>query len=107
MTPSRPDGERWLELALALVGAGEALLLAHGVELCFGIGGYRRVMLFGILAGLGLALLVWLVRRDSPPSGRPPVRRLAAAAGPACAVFAVYALVRILPLVREELEYFR
>jgi len=47
---------------MAILGLGEGLLLGRGLELCFGIGQYRLIMLFGALGGAGIGLIAWVGR---------------------------------------------
>lgn len=104
---TRDELIRW-KLVLGLVSAGVGVLLAAGLEACFGVGRYALIMALGAAGGLGIGLLGWMTRivwyrvgasRPSLPS------LLLAAAGPAAAVFAIAFLWRILPLIREEMKY--
>ena len=99
----KDDGRR-LALVLALVGAGEGLLLGKGLELCFGIGQYRLIMAFGALGGLGIGVMTWLTRAAAP--GRIRRNAVLAGAGAGALVLLVYFLWRVLPLVREEIAYY-
>ncbi len=94
---------------LALLGAGNGLVLGRGLELCFGLDRYLLIMLLGSLVGVGVAVSIWIGRAAyaDAPGGRKAAWRLgAAAAGPFLAVFAAYFLWRVLPLIREELAYY-
>ncbi len=86
---------------LLALSAVEGLVLGVGLETCFGIGQYRRIMALGALGGLGIGALVRLGMGSRDRGARLVVR----AAGPAAAVFAVWFLWRVLPLIREELSY--
>lgn len=104
---SQPNRVHWIRV-LTLVSAGEGVLLAAGLEACFGTGRYRLIMALGALGGLGLGLLAWLVRRASTRegAGRSAARPLVLAAVlPAAAVFLAVFCWRIVPLIREELKY--
>ena len=104
---SHADRRSWA-LILALVSAGEGVLLATGLETCFGVGQYTRIMLFGTMGGFGIGLLVWLARTAFQRG-----TRLSAAARmfvlasllPGLVIFLIACLWRILPLIREELKY--
>jgi hypothetical protein len=93
---------------LALVSAGEGVLLAAGLEACFGVGRYTLIMELGALGGLGIGILVWLARgawMRSGASRRDLGRLVLASAVPGLVVFAIAFAWRILPLIREELKY--
>jgi len=95
---------RFLFACSALEGA----LLGVGLETCFGVGQYRKIMLLGAAGGLGIGALAWLARLalDRGRRDAATTRRVVlAAAAPGLAVFAVWFLARILPLIREELSY--
>lgn len=94
---------------LALLGAGNGLLLGRGLELCFGLDRYLLIMLLGALAGMGVAASIWIGRvahaaGPARPGGIWPLA--ASSAGPFLAVFAAYFIWRVLPLIREELAYY-
>jgi len=104
---SPAQASHWRKI-LALVSAGEGVLLAAGLETCFGIGQYRLIMLLGALGGFGIGLLVWLVRSAWPRGGTGGAAGrslLLAAILPALAVFLLAFVWRIVPLIREELKY--
>jgi hypothetical protein len=88
-----------------MVSAGTGILLVAGLELCFGIGRYRLIMLFGALAGTGIGLLAWMVRRALDRGFRPSWQPVVAAAVPALFVFAAGFLWWIVPLIREEIRF--
>jgi hypothetical protein len=90
---------------LGLVSAGVGVLLAAGLEACFGVGRYRLIMLLGALGGFGLVLVAWLARRIRERCGGKDATLWLVAAGPVAAVFLVAFAWRILPLIREELRY--
>ena len=90
---------------MALLGLGTGLLLGRGLELCFGIGQYRLIMAFGGLGGLGIGVMAWM-QRLAPPAPRDRWTSLAAGAGAATAVFLIWFLWKVLPLVREEIEFY-
>lgn len=92
-------------MILGLVGAGEGVLLGRGLELCFGIGQYRLIMLFGALGGAGIALLVWLARRLNTGSRHSAIQSGLSGGVAALVVFAVWFLARILPLIKEEIRF--
>jgi len=95
-------GTLWI---LGMVSAGTGILLGAGLEICFGVGRYRLIMLFGALAGTGIGILAWTVRRSLDGGIRPARRIYAAAAYPALLVFAVDFIWRIIPLIREEIRF--
>ena len=98
-----------MEGVLALLGAGSGLLLARGLELCFGLNRYLLIMLFGALAGTGIAVSIWIGRAAfaAGPAKPGAAWRLAGfSGGPLLGVFTVYFLWRVLPLIREELAYY-
>jgi len=104
---SRDELNRW-KLVLALVGAGVGVLLAAGLEACFGVGRYTLIMALGAAGGLGIGLLGWLtrvvwLRLGSARGALSPL--VLAAAGPAVLAFAIAFVWRILPLIREEMKY--
>lgn len=92
--------------ALATVSIVEGTLLGAGLEACFGEGRYRLIMLLGALGGLGIGVLA-RAGGEAARSGRRPgtARAWGLAAGPAFAVFAIWFLLRVLPLIREELKF--
>ncbi len=90
-----------------MLGAGNALLLGRGLELCFGIDRYLMIMLFGCLSGAGVVLMIWLARCWPGASKAKPWRLAASGAIPAVVVFSAYFLWRVLPLIREEIRYYR
>jgi hypothetical protein len=100
-----PDAERRNGIILGLVGAGEGILLGRGLELCFGIGQYLLIMLFGVLGGAGIALMAWLGRRLAAGSRKSAIRVSVAGAGAALVVFAAWFLWRILPLIKDEIRF--
>lgn len=100
----RLSAPRPLLILSGVVGA----LLGAGLETCFLEGRYRLIMLLGAAGGLGIALLIraGLDRWDASRRTRDALLRIwLTAAGPALAVFAIWFLARVLPLIREELKY--
>jgi len=93
------------EIAMGLIGAGEGLLLGKGLEICFGIDQYLLIMLFGVLGGTGLSMMVWLGSRWASGEKKSKVRLGLAGAVPTLAVFVVYFLWRVLPLIKEEIKF--
>lgn len=87
------------------VSLGVGVLLGRGLEICFGVGQYRLIMLFGALAGAGIGLLFWVARIAWERDGEPPRRAAIAGTIPGLVVFLFYFLWRVLPLIREELKY--
>jgi hypothetical protein len=88
---------------MALLGTGTAVLLASGLEACFGLGGYIRIMVLGSLAGVGGGIAIWYGSAFTGAS-----RRLALAGTvPALLVLGILFVARILPLIQEELRYSR
>lgn len=92
---------------MGLVGAGEGILLGRGLEMCFGVGQYLLIMLFGVLGGTGIALMVWLGGRMRGETGGGGRRPAWVGAGVATGVFVLWFLLRVLPLVREEIRFSR
>ncbi len=95
----------------ALIGLSvvEGLILGFGLEVCFWEARYRLIMLLGALGGLGIGLLA-RGALEAWESGKRRTRDAllriwALAAGPALAVFAIWFVARVLPLIREELKY--
>ena len=94
--------------ALAGISLVEGLVLGAGLEACFGEPRYRLIMALGMLGGLGIGVLTraGLTAWDAGKRDRAKAIRIwSLAAGPALAVFALWCLVRVLPLIREELAY--
>lgn len=93
---------------LMILSAAEGAILGAGLESCFGEGRYRLIMLLGALGGLGIGVLA-KAGVEAWETGRRDRNRLvriwALAAGPALAVFAVWFLFRVLPLIQEELKF--
>lgn len=93
---------------MVCLGAGTAVLLSAGLEACFGVEGYCRIMVFGVLAGVGAGIALWYGNSAGAGGGPGTARRLfLASAIPALVVLAVLFLTRILPLIQEELRYSR
>ncbi len=90
---------------MAILGLGEGLLLGRGLELCFGIGQYRLIMLFGALGGAGIGLIAWVGRVVWNQSRQSGWRLAIAGAAPTLLVFVVYFVWRIVPLIQEEIKY--
>jgi len=90
---------------LGLISAGTGILLGCGLELCFGIGHYRLIMLFGVLGGTGAGILAWLGRRLFDRGFKPAWKPAVAAAVPGLLVFALYFIWRIVPLIQEEIRF--
>ena len=90
---------------LGPVSLGTGVLLGRGLEICFGVGQYRLIMLFGALAGAGIGILFWMGRIAVVRDGVPLRRVALAGAAPALAVFLIWFLWRIVPLIQEELKY--
>ncbi len=98
---------------LGFLGTGEGILLGRGLELCFGIGQYLLIMLFGVLGGVGIALMIWMGLRTweadrGSARSRETAFGLSAAGGiPAVLVFGTYFVWRIVPLIEEEIKFSR
>ena len=96
---------------MAALGAGTAVLLSAGLERCFGLGGYGRIALLGALAGVGAGVAFWYGNSAAGggDAGTTAASRrlLLAGAIPGFLVFAALFIVRILPLIQEELRYSR
>lgn len=108
----RTAGKR--ALALALLGAGEGLILGRGLELCFGIDRYLLILLFGLLGGLGIGTIAWVTkgwwpepRTKSKKSRGGKALLVLSSAVPALLVFAAYFYARVYPLILEEIKYSR
>ena len=93
------------EVVMGLVGAGEGILLGRGLEICFGINQYLLIMLFGVLGGVGIALMVWMGSRWVEGDKKARLGLVLSGAGSAGVVFAVYFLLRVLPLIKEEIRF--
>ena len=100
---------------LALLGAGEGLILGRGLEICFGIDRYLLIALFGLLGGLGIGTIAWvtigwwrLTAAGRKVEARTRKLKLVlSSVVPVLAVFGAFFLVRVLPLILEEIKYSR
>lgn len=94
-----------LNSVMVLLGLADGLLLGKGLELCFGIGQYRLIMLFGALGGFGVGLMAWIGAGAWERHRRAAWRTVVAGAAPAVLVFLAYFVWRIVPLIQEEIKY--